>query len=193
MCSFTDYLSLNHIVLNSLINHLIISTPSWFKYCLFSFSEVHCIAPRSVKKNWCHFCQEFANFVDVLLIWKSFLFWNQISHFKGHVYSSLIVEMESKRCQFFKVFLEIKLYRSKIQHTLFNVVLWLSRILRERKNGPVVRLKWLFPWFFVSILNSNFGYIFWFSVMRWSFMNFKKNKVPGSKLEALSRKIVSFS
>jgi hypothetical protein len=193
MCSFTDYLSLNHIVLNSLIHHLIISTPSWFKYCLFSFSEVHCIAPRSVKKNWCHFCQEFANFVDVLLIWKSFLFWNQISHFKGHVYSSLIVEMESKRCQFFKVFLEIKLYRSKIQHTLFNVVLWLSRILRERKNRPVVRLKWLFPWFFVSILNSNFGYIFWFSVMRWSFMNFKKNKVPGSKLEALSRKIVSFS
>jgi len=31
---------------------------------------------------------------------------------------------------------------------------------REKKNGTIVRLKWLFPWFFVSILNSNFGYIF---------------------------------
>jgi len=58
---------------------------------------------------------------------------------------------------FWKYFLEIKLCRSKIQHTLFNVVVWLSRILRGRKNGPIVRLKWLFPWFFVSIWNSNFG------------------------------------
>jgi CRISPR/Cas system-associated endoribonuclease Cas2 len=194
MCSFTYYLSLNHIVLSSLIHHLTISTPQLIeKNYLFSFSEVHCIAPRSVEKNWCHFCQEFANSVNVFLIWKSFLFWNQISYFKGHVNSSLIVEMKSERCQFLKVFLEIKLCWSKIQHTLFNVVLWLSCILREKKNWLVVRLKWLFPWFFVSILNSNFGYIFWLSVMRWPFMNFKRNKVPESKLEALSRKIVSFS
>ena len=96
--------------------------PSWFKYCLFSFSKVHCIAPRSVEENWCHFCQEFANLVGVFLVWKSFLFWNQISHFKDHVNSSLIVEMKSERCQFLKVFPEIKLYRSKIQHTLFNVM-----------------------------------------------------------------------
>ena len=167
-------------------------SPSWFKHCLFSFSKVHCIAPRSVEENWCHFCQEFANLVDVFLVWKSFLFWNQISHFKGHVYSSLIVEMKSERCQFLKVFLEIKLYWSKIQHTLFNVVLWLSCILREKKLTRC-KIKMAFPWFFVSILNSNFGYIFWLSVMRWPFMNFKKNKVPESKLEALSRNIVSFS
>ena len=109
--------------IDSLFDHLY--PPNWFKYCLFSFSEVHCIAPRSVEKNWCHFCQELANSVDVLLIWKSFLFWNQISHFKGHVYSSLIVEMKSEKCQFLKVFLKIKLCWSKIQHTLFNIVLWL--------------------------------------------------------------------
>jgi len=107
--------------------------PADWKNYLFSFSEVHCIAPRSIKKNWCHFCQEFANSVNVFLVWKSFLFWNQISHFKGHVNSSLIVEMKSERCQFLKVFLEIKLCWSKIQHTLFNVVLWLSCILREKK------------------------------------------------------------
>ena len=42
--------------------------PSWLKYCLFSLSKIHCIAPRSVEKNWCHFCQEFANLVDVFLL-----------------------------------------------------------------------------------------------------------------------------
>ena len=192
MCSFTYYLSLNHIVLSSLIHHLIISTPSWFKYYLFSFSEVHCIAPRSVEKNWCHFCQEFANSVNVFLIWKSFLFWNQISYFKGHVNSSLIVEMKSERCQFLKVFLEIKLCWSKIQHTLFNIVLWLSCILREKKNWLVVRLKWLFPWFFVSILNSNFGYIFWLSVMRWPLWISRKTRYPSQNLRLNQERLFFF-
>jgi hypothetical protein len=68
----------------------------------------------------------------------------------------------------------------------------LSCILREKKLTRC-KIKMVFPWFFVSILNSNFGYIFWLSVMRWPFMNLWENKVPESKLEALSRKIVSFS
>jgi hypothetical protein len=136
--------------------------------------------------------KDFTNSLDVLL-WQSFLFWNQISYFNGHVYSSLIVEMKSEKCQFLKVFLKIKFLRSKIQHTLFKIYNPLIVLYFKNRNWPIVRLKWLFPWFFVSILNSNFGYIFWLSVMRWPFMNFKKNKVPESKLEALSRKIVSFS
>jgi hypothetical protein len=50
---------------------------------------------------------------------QSFLFWNQISYFKGHVYSSLIVEIKSKRCLFLKVFfLKFKLLWSKTQHTI---------------------------------------------------------------------------
>jgi hypothetical protein len=136
--------------------------------------------------------KDFTNSPDVLL-WQSFLFWNQISYFNGHVYSSLIVEMKSEKCQFLKVFLKIKFLRSKIQHTLFKICNPLIVLYFKNRNWPIVRLKWLFPWFFVSILNSNFGYIFWLSVMRWPFMNFKKNKVPESKLEALSRKIISFS
>ena len=136
--------------------------------------------------------KDFTNSLDVLL-WQSFLFWNQISYFNGHVYSSLIVEMKSEKCQFLKVFLKIKFLRSKIQHTLFKIYNPLIVLYFKNRNWPIVRLKWLFPWFFVSILNSNFGYIFWLSVMRWPFMNFKKNKVPESKLEALSRKIISFS
>jgi len=38
--------------------------------------------------------KDFTNSIDVLLVWQSFLFWNQLSYFKGHVYSSLIVEMK---------------------------------------------------------------------------------------------------
>ena len=166
-------------------------SPSWFKHYLFSFSKVHCIA-QGVSRRIDVISVRNLQTWSMFFFWKSFLFWNQISHFKGHVYSSLIVEMKSERCQFLKVFLEIKLYWSKIQHTLFNIVLWLSCILREKKLTRC-KIKMAFPWFFVSILNSNFGYIFWLSVMRWPFMNFKKNKVPESKLEALSRKIVSFS
>ena len=57
----------------------------------------------------------------------------------------------------------------------------------ENKNQPVVRLKWFFPWFFLSTLNSDFGYIFWWSVMRWHFYEFRKQDA-----QALSRKVVSF-
>ena len=102
--------------------------------------------------------KDFTNSLDVLL-WQSFLFWNQISYFNGHVYSSLIVEMKSEKCQFLKVFLKIKFLRSKIQHTLFKICNPLIVLYFKNRNWPIVRLKWLFPWFFVSILNSNFGYI----------------------------------
>ena len=82
----------------------------------------------------------FANSISVLLVWQSFLFWNQLLYFKGHIYSSLIVEMKSKRCQFLKVFLKIKLLRSKIQHTLFNTVLWLSCILKTQMTRCKIKM-----------------------------------------------------
>jgi hypothetical protein len=62
----------------------------------------------------------------------------------------------------------------------------------ERKNWPVVRLKWLFPRFFVSILNSKFGYIFWLSVMRWPFMNFKKTRYPSQNLRLNQERLFLF-
>jgi hypothetical protein len=59
----------------------------------------------------------------------------------------------------------------------------------ENRNWPVARLKWLsfFSWFFVSTLNSNFGYIFCWSVMRWYFFEFEKQDA-----QALLRNVVSF-
>jgi hypothetical protein len=33
-----------------------------------------------------------------VFVWQHFLLWNQISYFKYHVYSCLIIEMKSERC-----------------------------------------------------------------------------------------------
>ena len=122
----------------------------WFFLCLqliwilFAFLlRAHCIAPR-----WSTFqrvsrnvdvisVEDFANSTDVL-VWKSFLFWNQISHFNDHVYSSLNVEMKSERCLFLKLLfflLKFKLLWSKTQHTIQCsplIVLYL-----ENRNDPL--------------------------------------------------------
>ena len=128
-------ISLNTVVLSALIHHLIIFHCPQLIWILFVFlPRIHCNAPRwstfqGVSRNVdVILVKDFANSIDVLLVWQSSLFWNQISYFNDHVYSSLIVEMKSERCQFWKVFLEIKLLWSKTQPTLFNVVLWLSCI-----------------------------------------------------------------
>jgi len=46
-------------------------------------------------------------------------------------------------------------------------------------------------WFFVSILISYFGYIIWWYLTRWPYVDFNSKSLE-SRLEALSRKIISF-
>ena len=146
--------------------------PSWSEYCLFFLFSVHCIAPQVAqlfKECW----EEFVSFLsrilqiqfDVFLVWQYFLFWNQISYFEGHVYSSLIIEMKSERCQFWKIFWKSSFFdqKSNTRHSntqSFNcLVFWKQKLTR-------CKIKMVFSWFLVSILNSDFGYIFWWSVMR---------------------------
>jgi hypothetical protein len=103
---------------NSSFDHLC----PWLIWILFVFLfKGHSIAPsystfqevsRSVDVIS---VKDFANSIDVLLLWQSFLFWNQISYFKVHVYSSLIVEMKSEM-----YFFKIKLVWLNTQHTPFN-------------------------------------------------------------------------
>ena len=129
-------ISLNTVVLSALIHHLIIFHCPQLIWILFVFLLwIHCIAPR-----WSTFqgvsrsvdvisIKDFANSIDVF-VWQHFLFWNQISYFKDHVYSCLIIEMKSKRYQFWKRSFENQAFWSKTQHTLFNIVLWLSCIFK---------------------------------------------------------------
>ena len=113
-------------------------------WILFAFLlKVHYIAPRwstfqGVLRNVdVIFVKDLANSIDVL-VWKSFLFWNQISHFNDHVYSSLIIEMKSERCLFFWNYFfpfEIQTFWSKTQHTIQCsplIVLYL-----ENRNDPL--------------------------------------------------------
>ena len=60
------------------------------------------------------------------------------------------------------------------------LVFWKQKVTR-------CKIKMVFSWFFVSILKSDFGYIFWWSVMRWHCCEFQKQDA-----QALSRKVVSF-
>jgi hypothetical protein len=199
--SLNHWLSLNNIapsnVFSTLIHHLIIfhCPLADLNTACFPF-RIHCIAPR-----WSTFqgmsrnidvilVKDFANSIDVLLVWQSSLFWNQISYFNAHVYSNLIVEMKSERCQFWKVFLEIKLVWSKIQHTLFNVVLWLPCILNTEMTR--CKIKMTFSWFFVSVLIFDLGYIFWWSMMRWPSVNFKKQKGSSQNLRIHQERLFSF-
>jgi len=70
--------------------------------------------------------------------------------------------------------LKFKLLWSKAQHTLFTTCSPLIILYFENRNWPVEILKWLFLWFFVSILISDFRNIFWWFVMRWPFYEFQK-------------------
>ena len=67
--------------------------PSCSEYFFVFLLRVHCIAPkRSTFQGVLRsvdfiLVKDFANSIDILLVWQSFLFWNQISYFKDHVYS----------------------------------------------------------------------------------------------------------
>jgi hypothetical protein len=57
--------------------------------------------------------KDFANSIDVLLVRQSFLFWNQLSHFKDHVYSSLICWNEIREMSILESIFENKFLCSK--------------------------------------------------------------------------------
>ena len=95
--------------------------------------------------------------------------------------------MKSERCLFLKLllfFLLLFFYFIffEIQTSLVKDPTHYSKqsfdcLVFWKQKWPVVRFKMTFSWFFVSILNSDFGYIFWWSVMRWHFYRFQKQDV----------------
>ena len=168
--------------------------PSWLECCFFSskgplycpqvvwilfffLPRVHCIAPKvvnvsgSVEKCWCHFCQGFCK-LNYVLVWKSFLFWNQIWYFNDHVYSSLNCWNEIREMSVFEIFFfwnsNFFFFKDPTHYSMQSF----DCLVSWKQKWPVVRFKMTFSWFFVSTLNSDFGYIFWWSVMRWHFYRF---------------------
>jgi hypothetical protein len=143
--------------------------------------------------------KDFANSIDILLVWQSFLFWNHFSYFKDYVYSKSSLLKWKQRCPFLKRPFANQAFWSKTQHTFFqNIqsfdchVFWKQKLTRcKTKMAFFFFFFFFFSWFFVSILDSDFGYIFWGSVMRWPFLWIKKKQDVKVKTQALSRKVVS--
>ena len=77
--------------IDSSFNHLSLP-PSWSEYCLFPFQDP-LYSPqvvnfsRNVEKCWCHSCYGFFKFNRCSSCLTIFLFCNQLSYFKDHVYS----------------------------------------------------------------------------------------------------------
>jgi hypothetical protein len=78
---------------------------------------------------------------------------------------------------------------SKTQHTLFNTCSPLIILYFDIRNWPVVRLKQLCLWFFVSILIFAFEYIIWWHMIRWFSVNFKETGCPSQKLRIYQEKL----
>ena len=83
-------------------------------------------------------------------------------------------------------------FLSKIQHMLFEIYSPLIVMYFENINWPNVGLKWLFPWFFVSIWILDIVYIIWWSMMRWPLREFQKKKTPKSTLRLYQERLFLF-
>jgi hypothetical protein len=132
---------LNHIVLHSSVLHLIIflcPLANLNTACFPSRDPLYC--PQSVstfqgvlRRVDVISCQIFRRLDRCSSLFDN-LSYSGISYFKGHVYSSLIVEMKLERYQFWKRSFKNHAFWSKTQHTSFNIILWLSCILKTEIN-----------------------------------------------------------
>jgi hypothetical protein len=180
---------------DSSFNHF--SLPhSWSEYCSFFLFRVQCIALscstfQGVSKTSMSFLSRISQTQSMFFCVRcSSLFWNQLSYFKDHVYSKSSLLKRNQRCPFLKRPFENQAFWSKIQHTLFKIYSPLIVMYFENRNWPNVGLKWLFPWFFVSIWILDIGYIIWLSMMKWPLRVFQKQDAQ-VKTQALPRKVVS--
>ena len=143
--------------------------PSCSEYFFVFLLRVHCIAPkRSTFQGVLRsvdfiLVKDFANSIDILLVWQSFLFWNHFSYFKDYVYSKSSLLKWKQRCPFLKRPFANQAFWSKTQHTFFqNIqsfdchVFWKQKLTRC-KTKMAFFFFLFFSWFFVSILDSDFG------------------------------------
>jgi len=117
------------------------------------------------------------------------LFWNQLSHFKDHVYSKSSLLKWNQRCYFLKRSFKNQAFCLKIQHILFKIYSPLIIMYFESRNWPIVRLQWLFSWFFVSILDSDFWVYLLMVCDEVTCLWIWKNKMPKSNLRLYQERL----
>jgi len=159
-------------------------------WILFVFLlRVHCIAPR-----WSTFqgvsrrvdvisTRDFANSVNVL---ESNLIFQRLCLFKSNCWNEIREMSVFESFFFLNQVSSVKDPTHPIQCSPLIVLYF------ENKKWPVVRLKWLFSWFFVSVLIFDLGYTFQWSTMRWPFVNFKKTQGSSQNLRIHQERLFSF-
>jgi hypothetical protein len=141
--------------------------PSCSEYFFVFLLRVHCIAPkRSTFQGVLRsvdfiLVKDFANSIDILLVWQSFLFWNHFSYFKDYVYSKSSLLKWKQRCPFLKRPFANQAFWSKTQHTFFqNIqsfdchVFWKQKLTRCK-----TKMAFFFSFFMVHCIH--FRLWFW--------------------------------
>jgi len=132
--------------------------PQLIRILLVFLLRIHWIASRwstfqGVSRNVdVILVKDFANSIDVL-IWQSFLFWNQILHFKNHVYSKSSCWNEIREISVLeKIFWKSSFFdqRSNTCYSKY-AILWLSCILKTE----MIRCKIKMTFFMVLCVSFN--------------------------------------
>ena len=125
-------------------HHLIIFLCPQLIWILFVFLlRVHYIVPgcstfQGVSRSVNFISVENLQTQSFFFFDKSFLFWNQLSHFKDHVYSKSSLLKWNERCFFFwKRSFENQAFWSKTQHTSFKICHHLIVLYFEKKIDPL--------------------------------------------------------
>ena len=142
-------LSMSSVDLNMFVHWFIIWSsffaPSWFEYCLSSFSGSIALPSsanfsRSIEKCWCYFCQGFCKFdrcsscLTIFLVLKTNLIFQSPCLFKSNCWNEI-------RDVFFFFWNQVCLVKNPTHVIQYSplIVLYFENI-----NGLVVRLKKLF-------------------------------------------------
>jgi len=179
--SFFEHYCLQFI--DSSFNHL--SLPhSWSEYCLFFLLRVHYIAlsystfqrvSRSVNVisiKYFTYSNDILLCSITFLVLESTLAFQKLCLFKSNCWNE-IKEMSILKRSFEKSSFLVK----DLTHIIQNIQSFDCHVFWKQKLTRCKTKMALFFWLFLYILDFDFGYIFWGSVMRWSFfMNFKKKQ-----------------
>ena len=149
---------------------------------------------RSVEKCWCHFDQGFYKFGQCSSC-LTILFWNQLSYFKDHVYSTSscwneIIEMSVFESNFF--FWNSSFFGQR-PNTRYSMQFFDCFVFWKHK-WPVVRLKWFL--FFFMVLCVSFNLWSWVYLLmvcdEVTFCEFQENKRLKSNLRIHQVRLFSF-
>jgi len=121
--------------------------------------------------------RDFANSIDVLLVWQIFLVLESNLIFqRSCLFKSYWNEIKEMLI-FEKTFWKSSFLIKDLTHVIRNIQSFDCHVFwKQNLTCCKTKMAFFLSWFFVSVLTFDLGYIFWRSAMRWPSVNFKKQK-----------------